>query len=669
VNTILLALTALAVEVAPASVPSAKQSRRIYPRLRAVFDVRYSAVDVMNHADTFAKSNPTMTIARIVAFAALTAISMLPTRLGAQSLVDQYVKAQRPSMAIEPLDTNLFGEQVSMLDGSISFINTDVSVPTNSGMPMTIGRVLSIQDQTPDSRNIGTYRDNGPFGMMWDIAVPNLKATVDARLGWVGKDRSVNRCSQGGAAPWVQGVPPFWKVVYESEHYYSGVLASIPSYGEEYLLKPAAGSPVPNDGMSYVKTSKSGWRVRCIQQLKRGSGEGFLVVLPDGSHYQFDWLVSRATAALMDATCVFRNNYSVLASPQAAAEVPYTVCSESVSVPRDENILFATEATDRFGNKITYTYDPVNPLRLQKVESSDGARIDLTYYSTGQIETIKSGGRTWRYLYDSFRRLVEVQLPDQSKWTYEYGSDYKLMLNTNPVLTWDHCVLHIGTRTTSVAPGPHDTSWIKIGHPSGAKGEFKLRRIMHGTKETETKNCTVVPWCSWGGCTSFERIKGPPSAYQIASLYQKTISGPALTTQTWDYHYQPSWTAPYTSETVVTHSSGRVEKYTFGNDKTSNYGHLLKKVIGTSTQTLSTENYSYLNSSVGQNFGDVGWEYSTAIYSWSGAVQAQHRPLIRKETLQQGRKFIWGVNTGCLQAGAYCFDKFVRPLSITKRSE
>lgn len=607
-----------------------------------------------------------------IAMAMLAATLVFPVASSAQSVIDQYTKAQRPSTEIAPLDVDLFGEQVSLLDGSVTFSYTDVSVSTNSALPMTIGRTLSIQDQAVDTYGKGVFRENGPFGIMWDMAVPHLKVTVDARLGWTGNDRSLNRCSKGQGAPWVTGVGYFQLAVYESEHYYSGLLASIPGYGEEYLLTASANAnvPMPADGFTYVKASKLGWRARCIPQLKRGDGEGFVILLPDGSSYKFDWLVSRPTAYVFDATCELGNDNPVFPSKQAMDLAEEDVCVVAITVPREENLLYATEATDRFGNKVTYTYEDANPLRLKKVESSDGASINLTYYSAGQIETIVSGGRTWRYEYEgSIPRLKNVVLPDLSKWSYEYGSDFTVLNNANPVGTWEGCLLRIGTRATSVAPQAYDTSWIKIKHPSGADGEFKLRKVMHGTKQTEQR-CNLVPHCKvGGGCNYSEEIIGAPSAYQIASLYQKTISGPGMATQTWDYQYQPSWTAPYTSETVVTHSSGRVEKYKFGNDKDSNYGQLLQATIGTAAQTLRTENYSYLNTLVGQNFSGVGWDFSTSTYSWAGSIQSQPRPLVKKEVVQQGCTFIWEINTGCLQASAYCFDEYVRPLSIKRHSQ
>lgn len=205
-------------------------------------------------------------------------------------------------------------------------------------------------------------------------------------------------------------------------------------------------------------------------------------------------------------------------------------------------------------------------------------------------------------------------------------------------------------------------------HPSGANGEFKVRRVLHGTSQTETEgHCTIRPLGYWGNY--YERISGAPSAYQIASLYQKTISGPGIPIQAWSYDYRPSWTAPYISETVVSHSSGRVEKYKFGNDKLTNYGQLLQKTISEGSQGVTTEIYAYAGLNTAQNYPfSPGRDYSISQTGWADQFISEYRPLIKREILQDGRRFIWEINIGCLQASAYCYDSFVRPLSATKRS-
>ncbi len=609
-------------------------------------------------------------VVRVAAAISLAAFFVCPA--SAQSVMEQFNKGLKPSMDIAPLGPDLFGEQVSLLDGSTSFAVNDVVIKTN-GLPVILGRNLDIGAQGKDQQGRNTYRRNAAFGEMWDLDVPYLKIVSDARLGWVGWDGSQNRCTKGPIQPSIQGVPPFSSVTYQPEDWHSGVIANIPGYGKEQLFYAHPGATMPTDGNTYKQSSRSHWRARCIPSpIKRGTGEGFVILLPDGSSYKFDWLVDRNTLSILDSTCPV-SAAVVFPSPQAAEMVWGQTCTYTVAVPRQEYFLYATEATDRFGNTITYTYDPTKPLQLSQVKSSDGVVVDLTYSAAGQVQTISTSGRTWTYVYEpwgSSARLKNVILPDQSKWTYEYESDMGLMLNYNPKSTWANCGLQIGTRASSIAPGTGDASWLRMEHPSGAKGEFKFRRLMHGTKQTEGI-CTLVPMFGMSGSgNTYTDLGGPPSAYQVASLYQKIISGPGLTTQTWDYAYAPGWTAPYTSLTTVTETSGTVNKYRFGGDRLSNYGQLLQRTTGTSTQVLRTENYTYAGSPAGQNYPSTpGSDYTTVQFGWAGGFQMEYRPLVRTEIVQDGRKFISEVNTGCPNSTVYCFDGFVRPTSETKRSE
>lgn len=587
---------------------------------------------------------------------------------GAQSVIDQYNRSISPAIEVPSLGSDLFGEEASTLDGALAFRATDVVVRTNHGIPMSVGRVLSIQDQTTDQINGGVFMDNAPFGVMWDLDVPRMRVVTDAR-GWTGSDGSGNRCSNGSSMPTITGLPPFNTVIYYPEDYYSGVTVSIPGYGTKHLMQIDAGVSIPNDGQVYKKVARGNWRARCLSSMTRGTGQGFVVVLPDGAEYTFDWLVETRAPYIMDATCPNVASADVFPSTNVMGNyTSSTICMTGYAVPRSQFTLYATKAKDRFNNTVTYSFDPTNPQRLTTVTSSDGAVITLTYSPNSQnVQKISTGDREWNYVYGGSAgvRLENVTMDDGSKWTYEYESDYKAITKTLPKLLWAGCLLNVGTMSTSVTPGPGETSWLKITHPSGAVGEFKFRRIIHGTRETE-QGCVLQGVGTLGGY--YPSISGPPSAYQIASLYEKSVTGPGITPQAWTYQYNPGWLAPFIAETVVTHSSGRIDKYRFQTNRELGYGDLLSSTVGTSTSILETTNYDYVTA--GQNFRpQEGHEYSIATSGWSwNASEDRNRPVRRIETIRQGRRFVWEVNSGCLQAGAYCFDEYTRPTSVTKKS-
>ncbi len=52
----------------------------------------------------------------------------------------EYDKRLKYGDLVEPLKGEIFGEQVNLYDGSISFKATDVSIPGNGSLTMTLGR-------------------------------------------------------------------------------------------------------------------------------------------------------------------------------------------------------------------------------------------------------------------------------------------------------------------------------------------------------------------------------------------------------------------------------------------------------------------------------------------------------------------------------------------------
>jgi hypothetical protein len=50
---------------------------------------------------------------------------------------------------------------------------------------------------------------------------------------------------------------------------------------------------------------------------------------------------------------------------------------------------------------VNYTYGPANPQRLTRIESNDGARLDVQYNASGLIWSISSDSRAWTYSYSN----------------------------------------------------------------------------------------------------------------------------------------------------------------------------------------------------------------------------------------------------------------------------
>jgi YD repeat-containing protein len=68
--------------------------------------------------------------------------------------------------------------------------------------------------------------------------------------------------------------------------------------------------------------------------------------------------------------------------------------------------MYVTQIQDRFGNTLTYNYDPTTGY-LSSITASDGREVDVTYVSgSPAIQTITAkaanvASRTWTYTYVS----------------------------------------------------------------------------------------------------------------------------------------------------------------------------------------------------------------------------------------------------------------------------
>lgn len=629
----------------------------------------------------------------------------------AKTISQDYDNAIKAAQTITALGPDLFGESVDLKEGRTSFGATDVSVRTNSGLPLMVGRSLGI-----NSRDIDAYVDQAADGELfgnWKLDVPTISGVYDERTGWVSQmPDPQQRCS---ASDWSKAPPPAvpsaftsWSIYYYPEQYWRGNTIHIPGKGSGPMLYLPSTHSRPTDGRTYFWTTKNHWRIACVP-LKNGPGEGFLVVLPDGTRYTFDWMSSRKAAALKDTQCrqSYTNDFTVTNYPGQWVYQPLptrlydpndpsiyinpignlyrrvfeggggsasggsslvTVCPEEVVVNRREYTLQVTKAEDRFGNSIVYDYDPANPRRLRSILSSDGRSITLQYGAHGKIIAVSTAGRTWQYQYADPNGVVlsAVVLPDGSRWSFEYGDLYSLLHWDNQKVVWADCepVIVQGATTT-----------MTIRHPSGAQGLFTFRNMLHGTDRTP------------GGCYTPDpdRPLKPdmglfPKAYKVASLISKQVSGPGLTPELWSYVYHPSWSwnptayvddcslgggvCDSTSSTDVIGPDGTVIRSVFGNDYYRNNGQLLRVETISNGLVMQTVVNEYLGDASAQAYpARLGWDPSTRNNPFE---TEQAHPQTVTTLTRDGVSYISRVAQTCAGGTRYCFDAYVRPTIVQK---
>lgn len=478
----------------------------------------------------------------------------------ASSIYEEQNKLFRAARHVTTLGPSLFGDKVNVRTGALEFVQTDVSLPGNSALPVAVGRRLVA----------GQEAVNGLFGS-WDLEIPHLHGIFANVKGWAASNGPSTRCSIYRAAPGVSESGAGWS----PEEYWHGNFLYVPGHGDQEMLgrMPANTLALADNPAAYPIVTRQQWQIGCLPAMAPGNGsagEAFVAVSPDGTTYRFDWMVSRPLDPLTKGSAVPVNasapseETSQTSGTKLRAETSNLMLGgDGFSLARSEYWILPTLVTDRFGNTVTYTYDTTNKWQLKSIVGTDAAgsarTITFTYLAAGvvpKVRTVSDGSRTWTYNYAStvngIGALQSVTLPDNSQW--QVGG-------IEPLLSG---VMYLGSGSCEV-PGVAN-SYEMIGsmtHPSGARGEFVLKATRHGRVGVENS-------CNYDLNAAIYSAEYP-RVFDTNSLIKKTISGPGLNSLTWETTYaeaKPSW-APWdgqngTTNVDVTGPDGNVTRYTYG---------------------------------------------------------------------------------------------------------
>jgi YD repeat-containing protein len=546
----------------------------------------------------------------------------------AQSKVgEDFTELAKPSTEVIALGPDLFGDQVSLYTGTVQFSVTDIAVPGNSALPVAIGRTVTPQ------RSSSTLP--GQFGN-WDLDIPHLHGVFSETLGWqVSTGNPNQRCSvdrsnfRSATPPNANGIPLF---PFASAEYWAGNMLYIPGQGDKKMLVVAPGNTnVPSDGRNYYWVTHDEWAFACLPATANGvPGEAFLAKSPEGVVYTFNWFVDRGVGTLSKPS-------SVCATP----------CISTLD--RKEVWILPTRVEDRFGNWVSYTYDPSRPWRLNRIDANDGRRIDLAYDGVGRIATASTDGRVWRYGYstqDLTGSLVSVTLPDNSQWSLDPA--------LGKLGPWSYSMHSDCMLPPSFVP---TTRRFVMTHPSGAVGEFIVTTRRHG-RSYVPRTCSYLI----GGASFAQEA----NIIDALSLDTKTISGPGLgTPMSWAYEYGPAnasyaeeckTACPTTKTVTITQPDGHWEKHTFSNRYDALEGKLLVKETGSSVGTLRTETTSYVEDGSGTAYPAlIG---SSPCYRCDKDGQT-YTPVASQTVVQDGASFA---------ARFESFDAFARPTRTVESS-
>lgn len=587
---------------------------------------------------------------------------------GAQSVYTESGKLIRANESLVALGNDMFGDRVSLYQGSLEFQQTDISLPGNSALPVSVGRRHAASGFFNGS-NIDelTY---GHFGD-WDLDIPRVHGVFSYSAGWKvnqAGSAAFQRCTRFGEPPPVQadqlGGP------FRGDEYWHGNFIYIPGHSSQEILRRNGGDS-PTDGASYPLTTAERWAIKCLPSLKNGTGEGFVAVLPDGTQYRFDWMVSRPysrlyKAALPDSPPPGPFRGAPNGEGKAVVQPTPNVLDGSLILRRKEVWILPSEVTDRHGNKVIYTYDTANPWKLLAIEATEvqgpSRRLDFTYTTeTGypRIATVRTGTpgvdqRTWTYSYRNTAGgwvLATLTLPDtQSRWTFNLdGLTYGLELRLGGSPGCDS----LNQLELTQASG-------SMTHPSGATGTFTIRATPHGRSDVQFQCRTEVAGVPETGWDVY------PKRLDRFSIVGKSISGPGMPAASWSYEYgapNDSWAPCNGCETtktvIVTDPDGDRTRYTFGNRFRKTEGQLEKVEEGwTGASAMRTTVHRYHAPTPAPWPDPIGY---SAQYRGDSDLASRHAPASERVITQDGVSFNW-------QAPIGGYDRFARATVISRFS-
>ncbi len=571
----------------------------------------------------------------------------------AESVYSEAGKLVRADPTIAGLGPDLFGDKVNLYNGALEFVQHDLAIPGHQNLPVGVSRKFNASS---------THRAKGMFAD-WDLEIPRMQGIFANRAGWVvqGDPRSgiSRRCTNAHFEP--PTVPDRFNSggSFSAAEYWHGNFMYAPGIGAQELLVRHADTPAPDNKYAWPLTTRSQWAVRCGINLRNGSGEGFVAVSPNGTEYQFDWLVRRTYSPLVKSNLQpqprtagddEKSTGPAKVVPPSPARVP-----DDYQLSRDEIWILPSLATDRFGNTTRYNYDAASPRRLMSIVSGDPSgvsrRIEFTYGSTSfptLVTRVTAHGKTWEYGYDAAgTHLKTVKRPDLSLWQFALEPLAELPPVNVPSPG--------GCDALPAADARPRTG--SLTHPSGAVGTFTVAGTAHGRSHVD-RVCQAL-----SVYTDYALFPAQTNAHSIQT---KGIQGPGLTPMSWTFRYGPANACfgacpglPGTKTVEVTDARNFTTRYTFGNRYQVNDGQLLRTEEGLEggvTQRITTQQYRAFPAHGDAYPGVIGESPQPRT---QGDLTYRHTPEELRQITQQDVSFTW-------QATA--FDVFARPTSVSRSS-
>jgi RHS repeat-associated protein len=565
---------------------------------------------------------------------------------------EQY-KLMRAPNAVVKVGADLFGDTINLYNGKLDFTQTDVSLPGNNALPVAVGRRISTGDHAKEGRAFG----------LWELDIPHIYGTVPSSTGWLSSANNNARCSSFGVPGTVTGAgPSSW----DKAEYWQGAFLYVPGQGsQEMLTRSAENTAAPGPVSQYPIVTTKFWNIECLGTISGDpgtTGQGFLATSPDGTKYYFDHVArypartlskpndTAGLAAATPATGSATTAEGGSGTTPTGGVISPDATPTTVTLQRVEIWFLPSKVVDRYGNTVTYTYDPNKPPNLTGMSSSDGRAILLTYVTDArgkdQVATVSDGTRTWTYGYHitsaegtNVSNLDRVTLPDNSTWEFA---------NFDALITGIKTGNDGGCTSSPLLQSAAVTG--SLVHPTGATGTFTLTPTIHGRSRIANT------------CDGFKLAT--PRFFATMSVTAKSISGPGLTAMNWSYGYgtpNESWDSCTTcadyKTVTVTDPESKVTRLNYGNAFAINEGRLLQTDTIDGGTVLRSETQRYRTATQGRYIDYVG--ATTMDENGDEVLNTRLQPVDQRVTTQQGVTMTWLASD---------FGAFARPTVVTRSS-
>ena len=574
-----------------------------------------------------------------------------------------------------------FGDQVNLRDGGLTFKMTDVEV-TGIGPAIRITRTFR-----PGGLGQYFHETSGNGFGAWELEIPRIKtitsntlgASIYSPLDWqvagsttTQKNARCTRFSAPDRISFPRDSARGWEA-YEWWHGYQFVDDS----GNEQSVMSRAPTSIRSD-LPLMTTGN--WLIGCLPTTANGApGEAFYAISPDGTKYwlnqlvytQADYIEKPLWSEWTDPPYLMASGAQKIVGPTP------TLAADVDSLSRRYAAMLVTRVEDRFGNWVTYHYTGG---KLDSIDASDGRHVSIAYGPAGSATvTVGTGlnARVWTYSYtaaspstDGVLQQLVVTRPDGSKWQYALNWQVPLSFSAGDLEGTPTCPFDATEDPVTVSQS--------VTSPAGSKLDITLVRRRFGRSFVLKECFNPKPGFPNTGIMKY------PNEWFSYAVSTRTVSGPGVSTATWNYSYAPatsSWlqdcqTASSCASTVwtdVVNPSGERRRSIFSNkfDETENK-LLREEEYSASGALLQSKDYTY--ATVPQS------QWTANPYPWPVQVgydqqvrqnvqtSGQWAPVRKVVTTRQGKTFTWEVPFLCGSGASPCFDSFARPTRVTKSS-